>query len=151
MFNKKIEFLKSKEAKEITKIIEQQWGVKLDWTDKYFFIINNKEKLFIVNKEIREIELEKLRIDKLGLYVAEVSGQIRLSIEGSQMTGPLAKKNIVEINEDQMSSWMQGNDLEIKGNYSGFIIIKHNNDYLGTGRYSEGKIFNHVPKSRRIH
>ncbi|MBI4919527.1 hypothetical protein HY837_06350 [archaeon] len=147
-----MDFLKNKEAKEIVKSIEKQWGAKLDWTDKYFFIINNKEKLFIVNKEISSIEFEKLRIDKLGLYVAEIKDHhIRLSIEGSQMIGPLAKKNLVELDEDQMNSWMQGKDLDIKGDYSGFVILKHEKDYLGTGRYSEGKIFNHVPKSRRIH
>ena len=53
-------------------------------------------------------------------------------------------------NPTSTTSVLAGEDLEIKGNYSGFIIIKHNNDFLGTGKYKEGRILNYVGKSRRV-
>ena len=86
------------------------------------------------------------------MYFCDLENEIRLSIEGSQIIGPKAAKNVVEINEEQTKEWLKGEDLEIDGksNYSGFVIIKHNADFLGTGKYKENKILNYVSKSRRI-
>ncbi|MDP6265579.1 MAG: hypothetical protein QGI00_05705, partial [Candidatus Marinimicrobia bacterium] len=89
----------------------------------------------------------------IGMYFCETrNDKIRLSIEGSQIVGPKAMKNIVEINSLQVKQWMKGEDLEIenKGDYNGFVIIKHNNDFLGTGKYKDGKVLNYVGKSRRV-
>ena len=105
----------------------------------------------MVNKEISKIELSKLRINTIGMYFCEVNPiGIRLSIEGSQLIGPKATKNITELDEKQGKQWIKGEDLEIEGDYSGFVLIKSNNDYIGTGKYKDGKIFNYVGKERRI-
>ena len=145
-----LKILNSKEIKEILKLIEKQWGAKLKLD--YAFLKNPKNRVFIINKEdISKIELEKLRINSIGMYFCEIDKLgIRLSIEGSQIIGKKAEKNIVEINEEQAKQWFKGEDLEIRGNYSGFVIIKHNNDFLGNGKYKDGKILNYVSKSRRI-
>ena len=45
---------------------------------------------------------------------------------------------------------MKGEDLDKEFNGKGFLIIKHNNDYLGTGKYRDGRILNFVPKTRRL-
>ena len=146
-----LKILNSKEIKEILKLIENQWNAKLKLN--YAFLKNNKNRIFIVNKDISKIELEKLRINSIGMYFCETrNDKIRLSIEGSQIVGPKAMKNIVEINSLQVKQWMKGEDLEIenKGDYNGFVIIKHNNDFLGTGKYKDGKVLNYVGKSRRV-
>lgn len=145
-----LKILNSREIKEILKLIEKQWGAKLKLD--YAFLKNPKNRVFIINKEdISKIELEKLRINSIGMYFCEIDKLgIRLSIEGSQLIGKKAEKNIVEINEEQAKQWLKGEDLEIKGNYSGFVIIKYNNDFLGNGNYKNGKILNYVSKSRRV-
>ena len=66
------------------------------------------------------------------------------------MVGLKAEKNIVEVDEEQAKQWLHGEDLEINGNYSGFVIIKHNNYFLGTGKYTTSRILNYINKSRRI-
>ncbi len=105
----------------------------------------------MLNKDISKINLEKIRINNLGLYFAKIiNNEIRLSIEGSQLVGPIATKNILELNANQTKEWMSGNDLEIKGDYKGFLLIKYNNDFLGCGKYREGKVFNFVGKARRV-
>ena len=92
-----------------------------------------------------------MRINSIGMYFCEIDKLgIRLSIEGSQIVGPLASKNIAEISEEQAKQWLKGEDLEVEGNYSGFVIIKHNDDFLGAGKYKDGRILNYVSKSRRI-
>ena len=145
-----LKFLNSKETKEILKLIEGQWGaeLKLDFT----FAKNSKNRVFIVNKDINKIDFSKLRINSVGMYFCDLENEIRLSIEGSQIIGPKAVKNVVEINEEQTKQWLKGEDLEIedKGNYHGFVIIKHENDFLGSGKFKDNRILNYVSKSRRI-
>tara|TARA_Y100000310_G_scaffold341964_1_gene443103 strand:- start:1585 stop:2037 length:453 start_codon:yes stop_codon:yes gene_type:complete len=144
-----LKILNTKEIKEILKLIEDQWDAKLK--PDYAFLKNNKNRIFIVNKDISKIELEKLRINSIGMYFCEIDNLgIRLSIEGSQIVGPKAEKNTVEITEQQVKQWLKGDDLEVDENYDGFVIIKHNNDFLGTGKYKENKILNYVNKSRRV-
>ena len=145
-----LKFLNSKEIKEIMKLIEEQWGaeLKLDYT----FAKNNKNRVFLINKDISKIDFSKLRINSIGMYFCDLENEIRLSIEGSQIIGPKATKNVVEVSEEQTKKWMKGGDLEIedKGNCNGFVIIKHENDFLGTGKFKENRILNYVSKSRRI-
>ena len=145
-----LKFLNSKEVKEIFELIEEQWGAKLKLD--YTFARNNKHRVFIINKDISKIDFSKLRINSVGMYFCDLENEIRLSIEGSQIIGPKATKNIVEINESQVKQWLKGEDLKIedKNDYSGFLILKNGNDFLGTGKFKENKILNYVSKSRRI-
>lgn len=142
--------LNSKKTKEFLKKVEEQWGCELK-TD-HAYLENSEGKIFIANREIFDLNTDNLRINSLGLYIAEVKdNQIRLSIEGSQLIGPIAKKNILELNAKQARLWMKGNDLELETDCTGFVILKHNKDFLGSGKPKNGKILNHIPKIRRIH
>lgn len=144
--------LNSKARKEVLKLITEQWGI--DDLPDYVFLKKKDGKIYIVNREVELVIDKKIRIDTLGLYFAEVRDdieEIRLSIEGSMILGKIAKKNVVEIGDDDARLWLKGQDIEYDGQqFTGFAIIKHNNDFLGSGKYSKGKIFNFVPKSRRI-
>src|SRR3990167_3375718 len=105
-----LKFLNSKETKEILKLIEEQWGAKLNLD--YTFARNSKNRIFIVNKDISKIDFSKLRINSIGMYFCDLENEIRLSIEGSQIIGPKAAKNFVEISEEQVKQWLKGEDLE---------------------------------------
>lgn len=145
-----LKILNNREIKEIYKLIEKQWGakVKLD----YGFLENNKSRVFIISKDISKIDISKLRINSIGMYFCEIDSKgIRLSIEGTQIVGPRASKNIVELNEEETKKWFRGEDLEKEcKDCSGFVILKHNNDFLGTGKYVNGKVLNYVGKTRRV-
>ena len=45
---------------------------------------------------------------------------------------------------------MSGSEILIKTNLKGFVIIKHKKDFLGSGKASENKIGNFIPKERRL-
>ena len=145
-----LKILNSKEIKEVTKLIGDQWDsdLKLD----YGFLKSAKNRIFLINKEISKIDLTKLRINSMGMYFCELDERgIRLSIEGSQLIGPHAKKNVVEINSLESRNWLRGEDLEKEClSISGSVIIKNKNDFLGCGKYNNGKILNFVSKTRRI-
>ena len=144
-----LKILNNKEIKEIYRLVEKQWGAKIKLD--YGFLKNNKNRIFVVNKDISKIDFSKLRLNSVGMYFCEIDSRgIRLSIEGSQIIGPKAAKNIVELDEEETRKWLKGEDLEKKGDYSGFVILKHNKDFLGNGKYTNGRILNYVGKTRRV-
>ena len=145
----KLKILNNKEIKGILKLLDNQFGFKEKFD--YVFLMSSKNKIYLVNKNIGEIDIEKLRIDAIGLYFGELNhGELRLSIEGSQIIGKKASKNIVELDKKESELWSMGNDLDKEVDVSGFVILKHKKDFIGCGKYKEGKIFNYVPKERRL-
>ena len=183
----KLQFLNTKEIKEIKKKILEQWGC--DFKTEFAFVLSSKNKVYLISRDIEKIDFEKLPVSNAGVYFGEIetNGELRLSIEGSQMIGDSAKKNFVKLSKEQMRTWLKGNDLEIEMSETairnisnsdrgkkavsehaqephasgvspvvldtkekGFVILKYENDFLGTGKVKENKILNFVPKTRRI-
>ena len=145
----KLKILNNKEVKDILKLLYNQFGFKKELD--YVFLMNQRNRVYLVNKDIERIDIDRLRIDALGLYFGEVNhGSLRLSIEGSQMIGKHANKNIVDLDKKYAELWSMGNDLDMKLEVYGFVILKHKKDFIGCGKYKEGKIFNYVPKERRL-
>ena len=149
----KAKFLNKKQIKEVINTLDKQWGLKEKEFD-YAFLMNDKKKIYIISKDITTVDFDALRIDSMGIYFAEyTNNEIRLSIEGSQIIGQIATKNIIEINDGLTKLWIRGYDIEVKDykdQENAFVIVKNNGDFYGCGRLKEGKILNHVPKSRRI-
>jgi len=143
-------FLKSRERKQIVNMIENQWGSCPDIIRNSYLVRSGKDRIYLVNTEYDEVDLNGIRINNVGLYIAEDKGEFRLSIEGSQIIGPNATKNVLEINDEFRKQWFMGEDLHITEEYQGFVILKHGKDFIGSGKYKEGKILNFVPKTRRL-
>lgn len=145
-----IKFLNSKEIKKILNWLKEKYEIK-DLELDYVFLENKKEKIFLISKKLRDLDFKNLRINSIGLYFAkrEKNG-FRLSIEGSQLIGKVAKKNVVEIDEEKLRQWVRGNDLDMKIDSNDYVIIKNNNDFYGVGKYKNNKILNFTPKNRRV-
>ncbi|MHA1237909.1 MAG: methyltransferase RsmF C-terminal domain-like protein [Candidatus Odinarchaeia archaeon] len=128
---------------EINKLIEKQFGVNLNLT----FIGNRKIR--VVTKEALDFT-SVIRPNVLGLYFGRLDEDgIRLSIEGSQLVGPHATKNVLEIDEKTAREWMAGKSISLKYP-KGYVIIKYREDFLGCGKSDGVKILNMVPKERRV-
>jgi len=143
-----LEILNSKKIKELHLKLKEQFGFdnKLD----YVFLKSKKGRIYIVTKEIQKVKYDEFRMDTLGNYFAsEEKDDIRLSIEGSQLIGPDAKKNVLELNDEKFKQWFKGEDVEVKDE-QGFQIIKHNDDFVGCGKAGNGILRNFIPKTRRI-
>lgn len=145
-----LKILNSREIKEIYKLIDGQWGAKIKLD--YGFLKNIKNRIFIISKDISKIDTSKIRINSAGMYFCEIDYKgIRLSIEGSQIIGPKAAKNVVELNGEETKNWLKGEDIEKEcSDCRGFVILKNKNDFLGSGKYSNNRILNYVSKTRRI-
>lgn len=131
-------------------MVQQQWGCSL--TLGCGFLEGKGGDIFLISRDIEKLDLERLRIDSLGLYFGQLrNGELRLSIEGSQIVGKTAAKNVVELNDAEFRQWLQGEDIEkTLTDCSGYVLVKHNTDFIGCGKLKEGKILNFVPKARRV-
>ncbi|MFC1742073.1 hypothetical protein ACFL3V_06055 [Nanoarchaeota archaeon] len=144
-----LKILNSREKKEINQKIKEQWGCEFD--KELVFLVNNKNRMYIADRDIGNIDFSNLKIDNMGLYACNLDKGARLTIEGSQMLGPKANKNIVEISDEEVRLWFRGHDLDRKAeDCEGYVIIKNKDDFMGCGKTAEKGILNFVPKTRRI-
>jgi NOL1/NOP2/fmu family ribosome biogenesis protein len=144
-----LKILNSKEKKRIQQELEKQFDSEFNITD-YSVFMNPKNKIFILNKDVSKLNFDELRINSLGLYLGVLyENSIRLSIEGSQLIGKKAKKNVLELSDEKANLWMSGEDFEVDSNIEGFVILKNKKDFLGSGKISNKKLYNYVPKERR--
>ena len=144
------ELMGSRDLKVFAQMIESQWGKVPELFSTVTFI-KGKDRIFIVSRELERLSKARIRVNSSGLYVAEVKGDnIRLSIEGSQLVGPTATKNVCDVSRDQVKDWFQGKDIQVNKTYDGFVILKYEDDFVGSGRFKDGFILNFVPKARRL-
>ena len=143
-------FMSRRELKPFFQMIKEQYGTMPELFNNLGFV-KGKERIYCITKDVDGVELKNIRINSIGLYIAEIKKeQFRLSIEGSQLVGPVATKNVCELTHEQLRKWLKGQDIKVEGEYTGFAILKYGNDYVGSGKYKEGYILNFVPKARRL-
>ena len=147
----KLIILNTREIKKINEILVKKFGGKL--SKEYAYLKNEKDRIFIVSKDIAKINLKNLRIDKLGFYFAEYkNNHIRLSKEGAQLLAQEADdvKNIVDLTENEVKMYFTGVDLNKNiGNEDHQVLLKYKDNILGCAKYKEGKILNYLPKIHR--
>ena len=174
---KQLKILHTREIKRIIEIINKQWGcdLKKDLSG-YVVLLSTKDKIYLLSRDFANVDDRNLNIDSAGMYFGEVleNNSMRLSIEGSQLVGPFAQKNAVELDDDESRSWLAGNDIEKDTDAAGFVLLKNRNretgryDFLGCGKcrregigegagknigkkaMEKSRILNYVPKTRRI-
>jgi NOL1/NOP2/fmu family ribosome biogenesis protein len=149
-----IKLFSKQEKEKFISQINEQFGVKEIPGQLAKF---GRERIILFSKEISEKEIQTLdkisRVEGVGVYFAKIdenTHDIRLSIEGAQLLKNQITKNIFELDEKQAEQWMMGQELNITTGKKGFFIMKFKDDLLGTGKISENKISNFVPKSRRL-
>ena len=147
-----IKILSRRERQEIENYLHEQFGIEnIPGT----LIQKGEERIFIFTGSLSEGEINKIRdavfIERIGIYFAKIiESDVKLSIEGTILLGEQIKKNVYELDANQVEPWMKGQDLDIKTGKKGFLIVKYKDDFLGCGKASEEKIGNFIPKSRRL-
>jgi len=146
------DILSKPEKLRIINKLEEQYGISgLD----FLLILSGKDKIrgysgSLSKEEILELN-ESINIETIGLYLFKVHEEgIRLTIDACQILKKQIKKNIIELDKNQLEQWLKGQDLEIGDSGSGFRILKYENDFVGCGKLSNNRLTNFVPKERRI-
>ncbi len=157
----KLRFLERKEVKDVKNKLKEQFGFEEELN--YYFLQNEKGKLFVTSRKISDVELEGLRINTIGMYFGQLKdgrtklgrtneeNKLRLSIEGTQLIGKDCKKNVVELNDSEIKEWMCGEEVRKEGlEVNEFYIVKRKDDFLGCGKFYGEKLLNYIPKVRRV-
>jgi len=152
-----LKILNEKEKNGIIKKLNEQFGIN---EIPGIIVKRGTERLFLFQGDFSKQEIKFMErtipIERVGVYFAKIfkertgKEKIRLSIEGTQILKKQIKKNIFELNEEQMEKWMKGQELLISTQKKDFLVMKYNDNFLGTGKASEKKITNFIPKNRRL-
>ena len=151
----KLTIFNTREVKKIKEILREQFNHAP--TQDYAYLQNEKNKIFLINKDLSKINIKNLRIDKMGFYFAEYkNNSIRLSKEGAQLLLEDAAKNGIKLKntliltKEEVKNYFTGVDL-IKnlGENPHFLLLLYDNTSIGCAKYKEGKIINFLPKMNR--
>ncbi len=145
-----LHFLKSGEKKRLLPELEEQFGITIL---PYLLLETGKEKIrgfsgTMTKDEI--IELGKIaNVEIIGIYLIKREKRLRLSLDATQTLAQQIKKNIIEIEDKYLESWLKGRNLDIVKD-SGVYVIKNKEDFIGCAISDGKKLINHIPKERRI-
>lgn len=138
----------SKDKKNLLQALQQQFGIKK--LPKLVYLENNKQKIYVVNRDIEYFPLKNYRIDRLGLYIGKwFSDGFRPSLDGSMLLGPLASKNVIDLTLEEKHEWLKGFTLRFNLP-DGFYFLRWQKDYLSSGKLKNKKIQNSISKERRL-
>lgn len=148
--------LNTKERKQFYEKLHEYFGTKYFFSGMLF--VSGKNKFYVINDKYKEVISLKINTKVLGLYIAEINefGEIRLSIEGSQLVGPHATKHVLELSAQDAVAFSNGKDIPIQNLSKEYFIISvkdattGHTDYLGCGKVKEGILLNFTPKGRRV-
>ncbi len=149
-----LKMINKKEKEEITQKLKEQFGITEIPGE---ILMRGSERMFLFSGNFSKSQIRILEslapLERIGVYFGkwvENIDEIRLSIEGTHIFKDQINKNIFELAEDQVEQWMKGQELPIKTGKKGFLAMKYKGNFLGTGKASEEKIGNFIPKNRRL-
>jgi NOL1/NOP2/fmu family ribosome biogenesis protein len=149
-----IKEMSKEEIRKLENLLKKNYGARIKFKDKIFK--TSEEKIWLISKEALEFDFSKVRVNSAGLYFGKLkrNEKIQLSVEGAQLVGKKARKNIAIIDEENLKKFLQGFDFSaqklIDCDINNFILIKYGEDFVGTGILRENYIENILPKARRI-
>ncbi len=151
-------FIFKSEKKQILELLKH-YGIE---DLPYLLVASGKEKIrgysgILSTDEIIAID-EAIGIELIGAYFFHnYENNLRLSTDAIHLLKNKITKNIVNINEKQAKEWFKGQDIllskeeqeKLKEESKTFKIIQYKDDLIGTGKLTEDRIVNYMPKERR--
>jgi len=146
----RIHFLRNAEKKKIIKDLDLIYGIR---ELPYLLLESGKDKVRAFSGSLSRVEILKVAkvtsIEGIGLYLLKRGEGFRLSFDATQILKPWINKSIVKLNDEQFKSWIAGEDIDIETR-RGIVVISNGEDFFGCGKSNGSKIFNQIPKERRI-
>ncbi|MFW5865511.1 MAG: methyltransferase RsmF C-terminal domain-like protein [Nanoarchaeota archaeon] len=143
--------LNSKQRKEIRQSLQKQFGIS-SLPDMVFFCLNSKERVYVANRSVFEVEHSSLRVNAFGMYFGTfmVDG-FRLSIEGAQMLFDQCTTHIHAVDAVKRKEWFLGNDISCTADLEpGYYILTFDDLIIGVAKKKGDTFMNYLPKSRRL-
>lgn len=143
--------LNSKEKKKLLEELERIYGIA---ELNYYLVEAGKRRVraFSGNLDKNQIAdiYNSVGIELIGMYfISQKDEEPRLNYDAVSLLREQITKEFVEISEEQFQKWIRGHDLDIK-TQRGTLVIKFKDDLIGIGKSNGEKIFNYIPKERKL-
>ena len=146
-------FIKSSQKREILAELEEIYGIT---NLPYLLLETGKKKIRAFSGSLSKEEISQLdsvaNIEIIGMYIIskkDISPRINFDALTLKEIKSQITKSIIEINDEQLQLWLRGYDLDIQSN-QGIIVLKFKEDLVGIGKSNGQKIFNYLPKERKL-
>ncbi len=144
-----VKFIKTAEKKKIAQRLVKLYDVKLPDCE---LLELNKNQIRIFSGTLNKSRIRELskvtKIDSIGLHVIDnEQGDLKLTFDSLNVLEP--ERPWVEINSGQLDQWLKGHDIEAVSS-KGSLILEYRGDLVGMAKSTGNKIFNSVPKDRKI-
>lgn len=138
----------------IENIIEKNYGTEVSLID-FVVMQTSEDKIWVVSKDFSSIDSKRLAVNSIGMDFGKLkNGKLHLSIEGCQIVGKDATRNIIEVSKEDGTRFLKGETLKTEKisncDLNNFVIIKSLDDFVGSGMLTVDGIMNLTPKSRRL-
>ncbi|MBU0907656.1 MAG: hypothetical protein KKD18_05740 [Nanoarchaeota archaeon] len=146
-----MKFLNSKQKRAILKGLEEVYGI----TELNYLLVEfGKKRLRAFSGNLTREEIQQLsqltNIEVIGMYlISRKDNDLRLNFDAVSLLRNQITKSITEINKEQLALWIRGHDLDI-ATERGIVVLKFQDELVGIGKSNTEKIFNYVPKERKI-
>jgi NOL1/NOP2/fmu family ribosome biogenesis protein len=150
-----VRVLDRSERKALLEELEGAFGLE-ELPQDLVLVEGSEGKVRAVTREAYEVAQRIGRVEALGLYVLKrTKFGLYLSVEGSQLFGEKLRRNVVELNVEQLERWASGEPLDLSElglrPDGGFVVVRHGPVYAGSGKVSkDGKVHPQIPKERRV-
>ena len=132
------------ERNDFRKYFVERFGIPEECMEKFRFYLRGK-KVWAFTGDFVEVE----GAEALGIKALSISGDIKPSTAFLRVVGHKARRNVVELDEEEGKRYLMGED--IPRNFpveEGYVIVKMGKHILGCGFY-RGILRNQLPKKYR--
>src|SRR3989344_3930731 len=148
---KQIYFINNKEKKKIIEELENLYGIS---NLPYMLSEAGKKKIRAfsgtMTKEENQELTEIINVEIIGMYMFnQKDDDLRINFDALPLFKAQISKSILQLNEQQFESWIRGQDLDLQSK-SGTYILSYKEDLVGIGKSNGIKIFNYIPKERKL-
>lgn len=145
----RINYLPSSEKKKLLEYLKDSFGIE---KIPGIIVKAGSEKMRLFTGSLTKEQMDKLsetvRVELVGLYSIKKESDYRVSFDSLFLFKDQIDKNLIELDEENMKSWMKGNDLKMNLE-KGVYVLKYKDFLLGCGKSNGETLFNYVPKNRR--
>ncbi|WP_049970611.1 DUF7122 family protein [Haladaptatus cibarius] len=130
---------------------EDRFGVAPETFESYSFWEKGKGKIWILRGDLDS----PVHIEALGMtFLRTRQRHWKPTTNAAQRFGGFANKNVIELDDEQASRFVRGDDQELDwGGDWGYLIVSHEitggREPLGVGSYLHGELQSLVPKGRQ--
>jgi len=138
------------DRREVVSWWVERFGVPEEVFEPYEFYMKGRGTIWALRRTDKLPE--GLKFEALGMVIMR-KGKLgwKPTTNAIQVFGRHARKNVVELDEQQMRAFVAGETINgpFEGLEEGYVVVRHKGVPLGCGLYRHGRLFSQVPKIRR--